>query len=300
MTSPAALPTDNFRGAFWMVASAIAFSIGTVLIKMIGQGLPSPQIVFFRCFFGLVLIVPFFVTDGLRVFRTPRPDLHIVRILCASVAMLCGFYATTHLELATAVSLSYTRPLFIILLAVMFLGEVVRWRRGLATLVGFCGVIIMLGPSGIAFSLPALAGLMAALSVTGAMAVVKQQAAIDGVKTIMNWFAVGTVIVTAIPAAAVWQPPTTTQWIELAALGLVSTAGQYLMFRALAIGELTVMNPIDYLQIIIGAACGYLIFEEVPTVWTLLGAAVIVGSTLYILFREAAIKKPPMPLVKDQ
>lgn len=300
MTSPAALPTDNLRGAFWMVASAIAFSVGSVLIKLIGQGLPSPQIVFFRCFFGLVLIVPFFITDGLRVFRTPRPDLHVVRILCATTAMLCGFYATTHLELATAVSLSYTRPLFMILVAVMFLGEVVRWRRGIATVVGFSGVIIMLGPTGIAFSLPALAGLMAALSVTGAMAVVKQQAAVDGVKTIMTWFAVGTVVVTAIPAAFVWQPPTANQWIELAALGLVSTAGQYLMFRALAIGELTVMNPIDYLQIIIGAASGYFIFAEVPTVWTMIGAAVIVGSTLYILFREAAIKKPPMPLVKDQ
>jgi drug/metabolite transporter (DMT)-like permease len=299
MTSPAP-PTDNVRGAAWMVASALMFSIGSVLIKAVGQGLPSPQVVFFRCLFGLAIVVPFVARHGLTVFRTQRPDLHIVRILCATVAMLCGFYATSHLELATAVSLSYTRPLFMIVIAVMFLGEIVRWRRGLATFVGFLGVVIMLGPSGIALSLPALAGLMSALAVTGAMAVVKQQSAVDGVATIMTWFAVGTVVVTAVPAALVWQTPPPAVWAEVAALGLVSTTGQYFMFRALSIGELTVMNPIDYLQIIIGAASGLVIFGEVPTIWTLGGAGVIVASTLYILFREAAINKPPMPLVKDQ
>lgn len=291
--------TDNLRGAMWMLMSSFAFAAGSVAIKTIGQALPSAEVVFFRCLFGLTVVAPFVARYGFAVFRTQRPDLHIVRVICAALGMNCGFYAMSHLDLATAVSLSYTRPLFMIVLAVMFMGEVVRWRRGLATLIGFMGVIVMLGPTDVAFSLPALAALMAAFAVAGAMSVVKQQAAVDGPATIMVWFGVGTAIITAGPAAFVWVPPTGTQWIWLFAVGTVSSIGQYLMIRALAIGEITVMNPIDYVQIVLGAISGYFIFAEVPTIWTAIGAVIIVSSTLYILFREAAINKPPLPLVKE-
>jgi drug/metabolite transporter (DMT)-like permease len=233
------------------------------------------------------------------VFKTQRPDMHIVRVLCAVVGMNCGFYATTHLELATAVSLGYTRPLFMILLAVMFLGEVVRWRRGLATLMGFAGVLIMLRPTEVPVELPAFAALLAALAVAGAMAVVRQQAAVDGPATIMVWFGVGTAILTAVPAAFVWQTPDADQWLRLIAIGVLASIGQYMMIKAFTHGEATVMNPIDYLQILLAALFGFWLFDEVPSVWTGVGAAVIIASTLYILLREAALNKPPPPPVKE-
>ncbi|MDX2143602.1 MAG: DMT family transporter [Rhodospirillaceae bacterium] len=292
-------PTDNLKGAIWMVASALVFSGVSVLIKELGQRLPSPEIVFFRCLFGLVVIIPFVARDGLGVFKTARPDMHVVRVLCAVVGMNCGFYATAHLELATAVSLGYTRPLFMILLAVMFLGEVVRWRRGLATLVGFFGVLIMLRPTEVPVELPAMAALLAAFMVAGAMAVVKQQAAVDGPATIMVWFGVGTAILTAVPAAFVWETPQADQWVLLIAIGVLASIGQYMMIQAFTHGEATVMNPIDYLQILLAALFGFWLFDEVPSVWTGVGAVVIIASTLYILFREAALKLPPPPPVKE-
>jgi len=215
------------------------------------------------------------------------------------IGMNCGFYATAHLELATAVALGYTRPLFMILLAVMFLGEVVRWRRGLATLVGFLGVLIMLRPTEVPVELPAVAALVAALAVAGAMAVVKQQAAVDGPATIMVWFGTGTAVLTAIPAAFVWEPPQSTQWPLLIGIGVLASIGQYMMIKAFTYGEATVMNPIDYLQILLAAGLGYWLFDEVPSVWTGVGAAVIIASTLYIIFREAALNKPPPPPVKE-
>lgn len=297
--------TDNLRGAMWMLLSSFSFAAGAVAIKAVGNDLPTVEVVFFRCLFGLTVVVPFVIRYGFSVFRTQRPDLHVVRVICAAIGMNCGFYAMANLDLATAVSLSYTRPLFMIVLAVMFMGEVVRWRRGLATAIGFLGVVVMLGPrdftltQDLAMTLPMLAGLAAALAVAGAMSVVKQQAAVDGPATIMVWFGVGTAIITAVPAAFAWVAPTPEQWLLLFAIGTISSIGQYLMIRALAIGEITVMNPIDYVQIIIGAVSGYLVFGEVPTVWTAVGAAIIVASTLYILFREAAINKPPLPLVKE-
>ncbi|MDX2223378.1 MAG: DMT family transporter, partial [Rhodospirillaceae bacterium] len=193
--------TDNLRGAAWMLASAVVFSFVSLAIKAVGQGLPSPEVVFFRCLFGLVVIAPFVVRHGWAVYRTARPGLHVMRLVCATIGMNAGFYATANLELATAISLSYTRPLFMIVIAILFLGEIVRWRRGLATIVGFIGVLVMLGPADIALSPPAIAALVAALATAGAMAVVKSQAATDGPATIMVWFGTGTAILTAIPAA---------------------------------------------------------------------------------------------------
>lgn len=297
--TPQTLPVDNVRGAVWMLGSALVFSSVSVLIKIAGQDIPPAELVFFRCLFGLIVIVPFVARDGLNAFRTARPGLHILRVICAAIGMNCGFYAMTHLDLATAVALGYTRPLFMIILAVILLGEVVRWRRGLATLVGFLGVLIILQPTEVPVGLPAIAALVAALAVAGAMSVVRQQAAVDGPATIMVWFGVGTAVLTALPAYFVWETPQGSQWVLLIALGIMASIGQYLMIKAFTYGEATVMNPIDYLQILLAAVAGYFVFNEVPTIWTGVGATVIVASTLYILLREAALKKPPPPPVAE-
>ena len=295
----AQFPVDNLRGAVWMVGSALVFSGVSALIKTLGQDLPSAEMVFFRCLFGLSVIIPFVARDGLKVYRTARPDLHMVRVICAVIGMNCGFYAVTHMEMATAISLGYTRPLFMIVLAVMFLGEVVRWRRGLATFVGFLGVLIILQPTEVPIGLPAVAAQISALAVAGAMSVVRQQAAVDGPATIMVWFGTGTAILTAIPAAFVWEAPQNSQWVFLIAIGVCASVGQYMMIKAFTHGEATVMNPIDYLQILLAAAMGFWLFNEVPSIWTGVGAVVIIVSTLYILFREAALNKPPPPPVKE-
>ncbi|MBL8628871.1 MAG: DMT family transporter [Rhodospirillaceae bacterium] len=298
-SSPNHVPIDNFKGAVWMVGSALVFSGVSVLIKKVGQGMPVAEMVFFRCFFGLSIVIPFVLRYGFSVYKTARPDLHLVRVLCAAVGMNAGFYAVTHMELATAISLGYTRPLFMILLAVMFLGEVVRWRRGLATLLGFIGVLIMLRPTEVPIDLPAVAALVSALAVAGAMSVVRQQAAVDGPATIMAWFATGTALITAVPAYFVWQMPGPDQWIYLVAIGVMASVGQYMMIKAFTYGEATVMNPIDYLQILLAALFGVWLFGEVPSIWTGVGAIVIIGSTLYILLREAKLQKPPPPPVKE-
>ena len=103
---------------------------------------------FFRALFGLLAVLPFFLRFGLALVRTQRLGMHLVRSLCGACAMLCGFYAITHLPLADAVSISYARALFLIPLAVLFLGEVVRLRRWTATAIGFVGVIVMMRPGG--------------------------------------------------------------------------------------------------------------------------------------------------------
>ena len=285
-------PIDNKRGAMWMFAASICFSVMIIMVKRLGTDFAAPEIAFFRCLLGLAFIVPFVARQGFAVFRTRSPGKHLIRVLCAVVGINLSFYAATHLPIATATSLNFTRPLFMIILGVLVLGEVVRWRRGVATAVGFAGVIVMLGPSEFGTSLPALAALTAAATTAGAMAVVRTQDAVDGPATIMVWFATGTAVLNIVPAALVWETPQTMQqWVLLASVGLISSLGQYLMIRAFILGEATVMNPIDYSQIILTAILGYFAFGEVPSMWTWVGAAIIVASTLYILFREQALAK---------
>jgi drug/metabolite transporter (DMT)-like permease len=283
-----------------MVVSTLCFAISILAIKQLGTQLPPSVIVFFRCLTGFVVILPFIFKHGLGLFRTKRPMAHIVRLVCSIISMIAGYYAYAHMQLATAVSLTFTRPLFMIVLAILFLGERVRWRRGLATVVGFIGVVIVLGPSDLALHPAALAALLSAASVSGAMVVIRQQAAVEGSLTLIAWFMVGTAVLTAVPAAIDWQTPHGIQWAYLVFIGLMSSIGQFCLIQAFTYGEATVMNPIDYGQLVLAAAFGYLVFSEVPTIWTVLGAVVIVSSTLYILLREARVSnKPPPVLIQE-
>ena len=297
-TSPAkqSLPIDNLRGAVWMVAGVLFFSATAVLIKYAGQTLHTFEVVFFRCLFGVLVVIPLLMQSGFSSLRIRKPGLHALRVLCAVVAMNSGFYALANIELATAVSLSFSRPLFMILLAVVILGEVVRWRRGLATVIGFCGVLIMLQPGAMEFEWAFAAALLGAFAVAVALVLVKLIAVYDEPVSIMVSFSLGTVLVSCIPAALVWQTPTSTELLFLIGLGIVASLGQYSLIRAFTLGEATVMSPIDYLQIILASTAGYFLFQEVPSIWTLLGALVIVGATLYIVIRGARVRAaPPLP-----
>jgi len=297
--APEALPIDNMRGALWMLGGVVFFAATAVLIKFAGQTLHTFEIVFFRCVFGLLVVIPLLVKSGMSALRVRKPGLHLIRVTCAVIGMSSGFYALTHLELATAVSLSFTRPLFMIILAFVFLHEIVRWRRGLATVIGFCGVLIMVQPGAGAetFNPAILAGLLASLAIAGALVTVKLIVPCDAPVTIMLSFSVGTVLVSAIPAVFVWQVPTQQELLMLMGLGIVASLGQYSLIRAFEFGEATLMSPIDYLQIILGTAAGYFLFAERPSVWTFVGAGVIVASTLYIVIRGARVRgvRPPPP-----
>jgi drug/metabolite transporter (DMT)-like permease len=289
------LPIDNARAAVWMIGSSACFATSYALTKFVAADLPAPEIVFFRCLFGMVVIAPFVMRQGLAVYRTKRPGMHLIRSVCATLSLNLTYYAMVQLPLATAISLSFSRPLWMILIAVTMLGEVVRWRRGLATLIGFGGVLVVAGPSSLASLSGVLAAVAGAAFTSGAVAVVRRQSATDSPSTIMVWFATSTAIITAIPALVLWRTPQSLNaWLLLAVIGVVGTLGQYFMIRAFVHGEATVMNPIDYSQILITALLGYIFFREVPAWTTWAGAAIIVASTLYILLRESRRKIQPV------
>ncbi len=274
-----------------MVLSALAFTLMGTLIKRSGQDLHTFQIAFFRCLFGVLILAPFVLRTGLGVLKTERPVFHMMRIGFGLSAMYCLFYSMTALPLATAVSISFARPLFMLLLAILFLGETVGWRRSMATGVGFLGVLVVMRPDPNHMEWAMLAPLSAAFLVATAMTMVKIISRDDPPLTILSWFAISSTFISLVPAIAVWQWPEPWLLAVLVLVGGFGSLGQYLAVKAFSSGEASVVGPFEFTQILFAAVFGFAFFGEVPDIWTGVGAMVIAASALYILLRESRLKK---------
>ncbi len=287
----------NAKGALWMLLGGFLFSCMSLGIKYLGQELDSFQIGFLRAFFGLLAVMPFVLKRGIGNLRTRVFKLHLIRSIVGITGMLSIFYAITHMPLADAVALTFTRPLFLIVLAVLFLGEIVRWRRWAATFVGFLGVLIMV-QANTEVGLASAVALFGALMVALVSVFLKKLSRTEAPTTIMFYFGVIGSCIAFIPATQVWVTPT---WEQLGILAVAATVGSganFCIIRALSVAEATAVTPFDYMRLVFSGILGFLIFGEVPTAWMLLGAAIIVSSSLYIVHREAGLKKeskPPVP-----
>jgi drug/metabolite transporter (DMT)-like permease len=261
------------------------------LVKLLGTRLDSFQLAFLRALLGLLIVLPLAVRAGPEVLRTARPGLHLARGLAGTVGMTCGFFALTRMPLADVSAISFTTPLFLIVLAALALGETVRRRRWTATAIGFVGVLIMLRPGDGVLQIVALVALLGALAAATVKLLIKQLSQSERPLTIILYLGMISTAVTALPAALVWQSPT---WLELAvmlvAAGCASLA-QVCFIRGYKIGEASALAPFEYARLPFAAAYGFWLFAEIPDRYTFLGATLIVASTLYIARREAQLGK---------
>ncbi len=280
------------RAAMLMAGGSLLFSIMGALVKLLGQRLDSFQIAFFRCLFGFLAILPFVLLEkGRHAFRTIHPWGHFLRGAVGVGAMVAGFYATTRLPLTDSTAISFTAPLFMILTAIFLLGETVRWRRGLATLAGFIGVVVMVRPDRGAIDEAALVGLFGAFLAALSTTLIKRLSATELALTVLVYFGLFSSVLTAVPAWLVWRPLSPDELWLLALVGSLGAIGQFFQVRAYAIGELTAVAPIDYSRLLFAGVIGYFAFAELPDRYTLSGALIIVGSTLYIAYREAQLSR---------
>lgn len=285
----------NVQGAAWILLSCLFISSMAAIVKLLGGRLDSLQLSFFRASFGLLAILPFVACTGFAVVRTDRLGLHVSRGLLGGVGMLAGFYAITHLPLAEATAIGFTKPLFMVVLAALVLGEVVRARRWSATAVGFLGVLIMVRPGSDSLEGAALVGLLGALATATVSLLIKRLSLTEPPLCILFWLGIVTSTMTLPLALAVWRQPT------LAELGLMGVAAglaslaQVCLIRGFRVGEASALAPFDYARLPFAAGLGFLMFGEIPDRFALAGALLIVLSTLYIARREAALGARPRP-----
>jgi len=282
---------DTLRGALWMLLACACFSSMNGIVRHLGQDLPTLVLVFFRCLFGLIAMLPWLLKPGLASLRVTRPSLHVVRVVTGFVAMTLWFYGLTLMPLAEATALSFTMPLFATVAAVLFLGEVMRARRWTATVIGFAGAMIILRPGFVAISDATFYILFSAVLMAVSQTIVKLLSRTEHPNATVFWLVFLMTPVSLVPALFVWQTPNAEQFAWLVALGMVATLGHQCMARSLGATDATAVYPLDFTRLIFAALIGYFAFSELPDAWTCLGAAVIMASSIYIAHREAALRR---------
>ncbi len=273
----------NVRGACWIVMAAVWLTAMAVAIKVLGKTMSPWQIVLLRSVLALVIMMPALARQGFDKVKTRRPGMHLVR----AVVGFCGFtsmvFAVTHLDLALFTTMGFTRILFVILLAILFLGEKLNVKRALATLVGFTGVIITTEPGGDAgFNPWIFISLGSAMFAAGVSISIKNLTRTEAPITILVWAYALMALLAAGPAIYYWQMPNLHELGLVAMIGVFTTLGQTCTVMGLRAGDATAVTPFDYTRLIYATGIGFFVFSEVPSLATLLGGAVIIGSTLYI------------------
>jgi S-adenosylmethionine uptake transporter len=275
------------KGALWMLVSAAALAGLTGVVRHMSAGLHPFEIAFFRSFFGLLILAPWLMRSGLGVLRTKRLGLYTLRCALGVATMLMWFTAISMVPLADAVALGFTSPLFVILGAALFLGEVVRGRRLGATLCGFAGALIILRPGSGVLDLGAVLVLLSAVTLAGANLSVKELSRTEPVQAIVTYMVIFMVPLTFIPALLVWQTPTPAQLAELAGLAALATLGNYAMTRAVAVADASAVMPYDYARLPFVALIGFFVFGETSDAATWIGAWVIAVASLYLAHHES-------------
>jgi len=279
--------TPNLRGAAWMLAAAVSFTAMTTLIKYLGADYSASLQTFYRQAAGLVILAPMIARDWRRAFYTTRPGILIFRSAAGVLGNILAFYAYQKIPLADANALSFTRALWLTPLAFFMLGEKLSPTRIGASLVGFIGVLIILAPSSHqAIGLPQGAALASAflfaLTVTGMKVMTRDHSPF----VILVYAAVLGFAFSLPPALLAWRWPHPIDLVLLATMGALGVATQACYIKGMSIGDAAAMAPVDYTRLVFAVILGLVLFHEVPRGRVILGAAIVVGSTLFITLRE--------------
>jgi|TARA_R110002072_G_scaffold3759_18_gene26884 drug/metabolite transporter (DMT)-like permease len=275
------------QGALYMTAAAFGMSLMNVLIREVASELHPLQTVFFRNFFALLVMLPWVARAGLQVFHTKRLKLQILRSVIGIIAMVIWFTAISLLPLAQAVALNFTVPLFATVAAVFFLGETVRARRWSATGVGFLGVLVILRPGFVDFTLAMFLPILAAVFMAISIILVKKLSDTERPASMVLYTNLLMSPISLVPALFVWTTPS---WLVLGyslVIGAVAVISHIGLTRAYRCAEASAVMPFDYARLPFIALMAYLFYGESPDLWTWVGAAIIAGSALYIAQREA-------------
>ena len=276
----------NIRGALFVVTGGFLLIVMASLVKVLGQTLPVFEVLFVRFLAGLIVIFPLVWRMGFRITRTAKIHLHVTRSFVGFIGNLCFFFALIHIPLADTVTIQFSRPLFMIVIAGLFLGEIVGLKRSITTLVGFGGILMITQPFSAGFDPWALSALGGTFFGTLVVLTVKLLSRTEHTVTIMFYFAVFTTLFAFIPAMITWQTPTLIQLGLLILTGVLGIVGQGMFTHGVGLGETSFVMPFDYMRIVYAFFLGIIWFAEVPGIWSFAGAGVIICTSVYLLRTE--------------
>ena len=288
--SPPAPPHQNrLLGIGLRVGATISFGIMAATIKLGHQAdIPLVELAFYRFAFGLPPLLAWIaVTRNFGAWRTSRPGAHVARGILGFAAMTLGFGALAYLPLAEASTIGFVAPLFSVILSALILREPVGRYRWSAVAAGFIGVLIVMQPSGT--DLPPLGlgmALLATLGVAGVTITIRQMSGTESTPTIVLWFTGFSMFVSGLLMPFFATAHDTGEWLLLIVIGLAGGAGQLFLTSSLRFAPVSVVVPFDYIQLHWAVLLGWAIWDTHPPASTWAGAAIIIGSGVFTVYRE--------------
>ena len=270
------------KAILWFLLSLLISNFNDLTMKFLGQDLPSVEIIFWRFLFGTFSLIPFMIYSGRSSWKSERPMVHAIRgfLLFVGISLWC--YGLTIVPVATATVLSFSIPLFTLVLARFFLHERVGWQRLFATIMGFLGVITVLSPTALDFPLMAFVLVGASLMFSILDVINKKFIVQEGMLSMLFYSALVTMLLSAVPSYFLWKTPTLQQLGVLLLLGIGANLILFCILKAFAAIDASALSPFRYFELVVSVIFGFLFFQELPGWSTALGAAIIIPSTLFI------------------
>lgn len=288
----AGLPA-GLRGMMFMFVGTVTGVCMHATVRHMSAALEPFELAFFRNAFALVFLAVPLLRLGTKPLRTSHPWLHLLRGALTTSSMLAFFTALSVSPLAQVTALSFTAPLFATILAIFFLGEVVRIRRWAAIVVGFAGTLVILRPGIVEFDLGSALTLFSAGTWGAAIIVTRILGRTESSHTITFYLALVMTVMSFLPATTVWLWPEPHQYLWLLLIAAFGTVTQLTVTQALRLGATAVVMPVDFFKLIWATAFGFFLFAEYPDVMTLAGGGMIFVSATYIAYRESKLKERP-------
>ena len=275
-----------FIGVGWFVLSIISSVTNDIIAKHLGLRLHTFEVACFRFFFSAVALVPFVLYYGIGTLKTTRPLVHVARGVLLFLGMTSWTYGLSIAPVTTATVMSFSIPLFTLILAVFFLNENIIWQRWGATLFGFVGVVITLKPHSSDFNPQILIFVLAAISFAMLDIINKKYVIKESMISMLFYSALVTSMISVPPSIIYWQVPTYSELFLLFTLGAGGSLILFFLLKSFSLVDATAIAPYRYLELLISGMAGYLIFNEFPEKSTLHGALIIIPTTLFIIYSE--------------
>jgi S-adenosylmethionine uptake transporter len=288
--------TTVTAGIVLMLLGDFLFALNDAMGKWLVASFAVGQVLVLRSIGSAIVLTPMLARQPLSaLYKVEQPRVQILRVAFATLDLALFYAAVAYLPLADVMTFYMAGPIYVAALSHFFLGERIGWRRWLAVFAGFVGVIIALRPSSAMLDWPALFGLVGSFGFALTIVLNRQLRATSDA-TLVTWQAIAGLIGGIFLSIGHWSPFTFGELMALLLLGVVASTGHLLLTRSLKLAPASVLAPLQYTLLVWAVVLGWLFFGDLPDAQTWIGAAVIVGSGLFI-FHRGNVKQDNAPIL---
>lgn len=281
-----ALPVQT-RAVILMTLSAMFYALTFVTVRALSETFSVYQLVMFRAAIGTLVLLPWLFRSGVSVLRTDQWKLYGFRAVIVYAGNLCWFYALAHMALADATALSFLMPVFTSLILAFWMGESLKLPRVVSLVLGLAGAFVVIRPGFVEIGSATIAMVFTTVAYGAATAMTRVLTHKDDPNVVVFYMFALNLPLTLGPGVWHWTTPAFWDWGLIAAFALLSLYSQIFMTRSLALAEAVVVMPTFYLQLPLAAMFGFFLFGQVPEIWLIPGAILIIGGSYYSLWSEA-------------